>query len=298
MSLLMYIGTAAAILLVYILQKVFTFVWNVRQLRKALLNVFPHPEYHPIMGHLMTDFGSSDEGLKWQHEMVKRFPRYYVLLVGPFPVLQLNHPETVKILAKTAEPKPTEVMGGYSPLVPWIGYGLLNSYGHKWARNRRLLTPGFHFDVLKPYVAIYNDSVEKFMRILEETSTKPGKSVEVFNLVCHHAFEVILRCAFSSEEEVQGTTQNDYVKAVTALGFQTVERALNPLYMPDLIFYNTKLGKEFSKNCKLSHDVAEGVIKKRRKELTESKETLEKVARKRYIDFLDILLLARDEHGE
>ena len=41
-------------------------------------------------------------------------------------------------------------------LLPWLGDGLLVSGGSKWARNRRLLTPAFHFDVLKPYVKVYN----------------------------------------------------------------------------------------------------------------------------------------------
>ena len=37
------------------------------------------------------------------------------------------------------------------------GEGLLCSNGKKWERSRRLLTPAFHFDVLKPYVRVYND---------------------------------------------------------------------------------------------------------------------------------------------
>ena len=41
-----------------------------------------------------------------------------------------------------------------------LGEGLLLSNGTKWERNRRLMSPAFHFDVLKPYVAIYNDVVE------------------------------------------------------------------------------------------------------------------------------------------
>lgn len=44
----------------------------------------------------------------------------------------------------------------YRLIEPWIGTGLLVANGGKWKRNRRLLTPAFHFDVLKNYQLIMN----------------------------------------------------------------------------------------------------------------------------------------------
>ena len=38
------------------------------------------------------------------------------------------------------------------------GSGLLLANGKRWARNRRLLTPAFHFEILKPYMEVYNDA--------------------------------------------------------------------------------------------------------------------------------------------
>ena len=51
-----------------------------------------------------------------------------------------------------AEPKTSL----YRLAIPWLGEGLLIAGGDKWARSRRLLTPAFHFDVLKPYVDVAN----------------------------------------------------------------------------------------------------------------------------------------------
>ena len=58
-----------------------------------------------------------------------------------------------------AEPKPRQ-FGGYVNIYPWLGDGLLLSGGPKWARNRRLLTPAFHFDILRPYMAINNRATD------------------------------------------------------------------------------------------------------------------------------------------
>jgi len=40
------------------------------------------------------------------------------------------------------------------------GESLLTGNEPKWSRTRRLLTPAFHFDVLKPYVKVYCECVD------------------------------------------------------------------------------------------------------------------------------------------
>lgn len=50
-----------------------------------------------------------------------------------------------------------ELMGALS-LIPSPGKGLLVLHGPKWFQHRKLLTPGFHHDVLKPYVAVMANS--------------------------------------------------------------------------------------------------------------------------------------------
>ena len=54
------------------------------------------------------------------------------------------------------EPKSRHI---YGLIMDWLGEGLLVSNGEKWHRNRHLLTPAFHFDILKQYMTINNEAV-------------------------------------------------------------------------------------------------------------------------------------------
>ncbi|KAJ8309363.1 hypothetical protein KUTeg_014237 [Tegillarca granosa] len=108
-------------------------------------------------------------------EWGKQYSRLFRFWTSPFKaIVILHHPETIKVLFKSTgehckayehlvcivEPKNRAFGGGYRHILPWLGEGLLVTGGERWARSRRLLTPAFHFDILHPYIKIYNDSAE------------------------------------------------------------------------------------------------------------------------------------------
>jgi hypothetical protein len=47
---------------------------------------------------------------------------------------------------------------------PWLGIGLLTAAGDEWKRKRRMITPAFHFGILKRYQTIF----AKHIRVLFE----------------------------------------------------------------------------------------------------------------------------------
>jgi cytochrome P450 len=58
------------------------------------------------------------------------------------------------------DPKPVGYGKVYRHAIPWLGEGLLIAGGARWKRSRRLLTPAFHFDILKPYIKIYKSCAD------------------------------------------------------------------------------------------------------------------------------------------
>ncbi|KAM8735542.1 cytochrome P450 4T8 [Acanthopagrus schlegelii] len=255
---------------------------------------FPSPPSHWLFGHVFEfkqDGTDLDTLLKWAEHYPYAFPLWF----GPFVcILNIHHPDYVKAILATAEPKDDLA---YRFLESWIGDGLLVSKGQKWFRHRRLLTPGFHYDVLKPYIKLMSDSA-KTMLDKWERYANTDKSFELFEHVSLMTLDSILKCAFSYDSNCQteGGT-NAYIKAVYELSNLINLRFRTFPYHSDLIFYLSPHGYRLRKACSVTHNHTREVIRKRKEALKEEKE-LDRIQAKRNLDFLDILLLARDENEQ
>uniref|UniRef100_A0A667YCD1 aromatase n=1 Tax=Myripristis murdjan TaxID=586833 RepID=A0A667YCD1_9TELE len=255
------------------------------------LEAFPGPPAHWLFGHVQEfkqDGTELDKVVKWG----KQYPFAFQLWFGPFvSFLNIHHPDYVKTLLSTTEPKDDF---GYRFFTPWIGDGLLVSSGQKWFRNRRLLTPGFHYDILKPYVKLMSDSA-KTMLDKWESYAQTSESFELFEHVSLMTLDSIMKCAFSCNSDCQheGGT-NAYIKAVYDLSFLINLRVRVAPYHNNIIFHLSPHGFRFRKAVKVAHHHTEEVIRKRREELKKETE-LDRIQAKRNLDFLDILLCATDE---
>ncbi|KAA8591742.1 hypothetical protein FQN60_017116 [Etheostoma spectabile] len=251
--------------------------------RDAFRNIeaFPGPPAHWFFGHVK-------EFVKWGQKYPYAFPVWF----GPFVCfINIHHPDYVKTVLTSTEPKDDL---SYKFIESWIGEGLLVSKGQKWFRHRRLLTPGFHYDVLKPYVKLMSDSA-KTMLDKWESYAKTNESFELFNHVSLMTLDSILKCAFSDSSNCQTESgTNTYIKAVYELSDLINLRFRTFPYHNDLIFYLSPHGYRYRKACKVAYSHTEEVIRKRKEALKEEKE-LDRVQAKRNLDFLDILLLARDD---
>ncbi|KAF3847990.1 hypothetical protein F7725_021018 [Dissostichus mawsoni] len=117
-----------------------------------------------------------------------------------------------------------------------------------------------------------------------ESYAKTNESFELFNHVSLMTLDSIMKCAFSynSNSEQMNTSRQ-------------CMRSTFP-YHNDLLFYISPHGFRLRKACKVAHSHRE-VIRKRKEALKEENE-LDRVQGKRNLDFLDILLLARDENKQ
>lgn len=72
-----------------------------------------------------------------------------------------------KVLGGKSSSKHLEKGDIYNFLHPFLNMGLLTSMGEKWHHRRKLLTPAFHFDILKEFFDIFKEESAKLVESLE-----------------------------------------------------------------------------------------------------------------------------------
>ncbi|XP_060569104.1 cytochrome P450 4F1-like [Ruditapes philippinarum] len=287
---------SVGILILYYIVSFFIYSRRVQSLFKGVKGP---PKCHWLLGSFINFPAEGHERVQFFIDMCNNYGRDqgYVLLWGMFrkPTIVACSPRVMGTICKSNVPKAKGLVGVYRFMQPWLGDGLLVANGEKWARNRRLLTPAFHFEILRPYTNVYNQSADILVKKIM-SKAEAGERFEVFQHVCLCTLEIILKCAFSYSKDVQhdGDT-NPYVKAVNRITDSLTYRLLHPLCYFDIIWRICKVGRQFYTDCDFVHAVAEEIIDKRKESLL-----LEKSGNhdeRRYIDFLDILLKAEDEDG-
>ncbi|XP_065920518.1 cytochrome P450 4A4-like isoform X2 [Dysidea avara] len=251
--------------------------------------------YHWLLGNLHVINETQETLLAILDIVVQRKLQIVSVWYGPFiATVECFRPDTIRAVLK--EGKSDQL---YRLLVPWLGRGLLLANGDKWFRSRRLLTPAFHFGVLKPYVQVYNECAQ----ILIDNWTKlasSNESVEICKPVSLLTLDVVLRCAFSYESDCQDPGLNTpYVTAIYKLSRLISQRIMYLPHQSDLLFYLSPSGREFKRSLKIVHDHSEKVIRDRKTVLEEQVrkgKPIKPTSGRNYSDFLDILLTSKDEN--
>ncbi|CAH1100873.1 unnamed protein product [Psylliodes chrysocephalus] len=174
----------------------------------------------------------------------------------------------------------------YSFLHGWLGTGLLTSNGDKWHRRRKLLTPAFHFNILQPFVDIFNKEtdnlVEDLLQSCNEEYIDVVKPITEFTLFS--IGETSLGVNLKEKDSIS------YKQAIHKYGQLIPDRVVNPLLYSDFIYSKTKYHKQMKNVINILHDFSTNIIKERK----EQKNTIEKsgisYSERKRLALLDLLL--------
>ncbi|XP_042834391.1 cytochrome P450 4F3 isoform X2 [Panthera tigris] len=247
-----------------------------------------------------TQIQSSEEGLLYTQNLASTYGDVCCWWVGPWhAVIRIFHPTCIKpVLFAPAAIAPKDTVF-YSFLKPWLGDGLLLSAGDKWSSHRRMLTPAFHFNILKHYVKIFNDSVNvmhaKWKRLVSEGSTR----LDMFEHISLMTLDSLQKCVFSFDSNCQ-EKPSEYIAAILELSALVAKRHQQIFMHMDFLYYLTPDGQRFRRACRLVHNFTDAVIQERRRTLPDEgvDDFLKAKAKAKTLDFIDVLLLTKDKDGK
>ncbi|XP_053907879.1 ultra-long-chain fatty acid omega-hydroxylase-like isoform X2 [Cuculus canorus] len=290
---------AVTLLLALLLRWLWDTLRNVTH-RRNTLRRFPRPPWRNwVLGHSGMA-KSTEEGLRQVDALVAQFRRGCLWWAAPWlPVLRLFHPDTLRpILLASAFIAPKDQLF-YGFLKPWLGDGLLLSRGHKWARHRRLLTPAFHGDVIKSYIGIFNQSTHVMHAKWRAAARTAGGLVglEVLEHLSLLTLDTLQKCIFSHESHCQ-EKPSEYIKTILELSTLVVRRHQHLLHHLPWLYRLSADGRRFAQGCATVHSFTANVVQRRRRALDRlGHQAWLESHQGRRMDFIDLLLLAKDEDG-
>uniref|UniRef100_A0A287BDA3 Cytochrome P450 4A11 n=1 Tax=Sus scrofa TaxID=9823 RepID=A0A287BDA3_PIG len=248
-----------------------------RQWLLKALQQFPSPPSHWLYGH-SREFQEEGE----QQSLLKR--------IGKYPSACARWRWGTRALVLVYDPDYMKVVLARS------GNGLLLLDGQAWFQHRRMLTPAFHHDILKPYVRLMADSVQVMLDKWEQLVAQDPR-LEIVGPVSLMTLDTIMKCAFSHQGSVQTDgNSHSYIQAIRDLNDLLFSRVRNVFQQNDVIYRLSPEGRRSHRACQLAHQHTDRVIQLRKAQLQKQGE-MENVRKKRHLDFLDILLLAQMEKG-
>ncbi|KAJ8027004.1 Cytochrome P450 4V2 [Holothuria leucospilota] len=222
-------------------------------LQKYRLRNFKGPRGLPILGNVLQFGRDSVEFTKFirLNAVTFRENGSFLVYFGLYPVVVVyNAVDMEKILRNIKHDGK-----GYfykTCVSPWLGNGLLLSEGSKWATRRKLLTPSFHFSILKKFLTVFNEQAQCLTEKISQLADK--SSVNFPPLISLCSLDIMSETIMGLRLAAQEGGSSEYVEAVHRMSTIIVERARKPWCWNNFIFCRTQLGKAHEKYLRILHN--------------------------------------------
>ncbi|XP_058808639.1 cytochrome P450 4c3-like [Phymastichus coffea] len=224
----------------------------------------PGPWGIPFLWSILgVSLRSKDEILRSIQQMSDKY-KNGMFLIWYFSTgyLHLKKPHQIEVILKSQTL--IKKASTYAYLSEWIGNGLVTSTGDIWHRQRRLLTPAFHFAVLDQFsdiiadkVKILNDSIRALV------DEQPARAVNIFPMAIKFTLDASCRTIMGLDLDVQRKGDNEYVEALHRFVNLTTERYFSFWLWSDFLYDLTTQGKSYRRSIKTMHDFTFKVMDKK-----------------------------------
>lgn len=149
--------------------------------------------------------------MKLTSEYHKEFGGIYRLRAFDLLGFMVTNPKIIEIVLGNST-KYSNKTKFYGLLKPWLGDGLLLSKGQKWFKRRKLITPAFHFNILKQFVDVFDRQSDVLVDILDKCCTE--KTINIQPFITLMTLDVVCEAAMGVRIDSQINKHNEYVMTI------------------------------------------------------------------------------------
>ncbi|CDW52767.1 Putative cytochrome p450 4v2 [Trichuris trichiura] len=114
----------------------------------------------------------------------------------------------------------------------------------QWRPRRKLLTPTFHYDILKDFVEVFNQQSRVLLSKIDQLVKEGNEKINTYQHVTLCALDIICETAMGRHVNAQKNSESAYVRAVYTLNGIIHRRQKNPLLRSDFVHRLFSDGKE------------------------------------------------------
>ncbi|XP_049879486.1 cytochrome P450 4C1-like isoform X3 [Pectinophora gossypiella] len=231
--------------------------------------------------------------------LANQYKHLFKLKLGPKMVLIVHNPEDVETIISGVSNSSKGFL--YRFIKPWLQEGLLLSDGPKWQHRRKILTPTFHFNILRHFCSVLEENSRKLVEQLESEVGMPKTNVSsyIIDFTLNSICETAMGTKLDPETSDVGKRYKD---SVHKLGTLLVHRSQRVWTYPDWVFSLTSAGRKQKEVLDLLGSFRDNVINKRRENNNNNSQTFilddkddDITPGKKKLAMLDLLLQAEKE---
>nr|ASO98043.1 cytochrome p450 CYP4M17 [Spodoptera exigua] len=231
--------------------------------RARMIKKLPGPKDDFIVGNAFRIICDPVELMKLGRTFAKKWNGIYRIWVYPFSAVVIYNPEDIEVVMSSMKYGEKSLV--YKILQPWLQDGLLLSNGTKWQERRKILTPAFHFNILRQFCVIIEENTH---RLIDQLQKAAGQPIDVVPILSEFTLNSICETAMGTQLNEHSTAKT-YKKAIYDLGNIFYHRFIKIYLYPEFIFNATSLARKQNKAVKTVQSFTEKVIRKRREYVKE-----------------------------
>uniref|UniRef100_A0A0K0FXB8 Cytochrome P450 4V2 (inferred by orthology to a human protein) n=1 Tax=Strongyloides venezuelensis TaxID=75913 RepID=A0A0K0FXB8_STRVS len=247
--------------------------WHESRRKVELGEKIPGPRGYPVFGNMLALMGTPNEMKKKLDkennigfENNDPLRRYWI---GNDLLVYILRADAAKVIFDSN----IEISKGsmYDFFSELLAEGLVTSDGEKWKERRRLLTPTFHFNMLKKYFDVYNSSSRVMVENIKEF-VENNREIDAFTYCKKITLDVICETAMGVKLNAQNDSENHYLEACNKLNDLFLNYFINIFYKITFFYYLFGDGFERKRNIEIMKKFTNNVIKEKAKYFNESNE--------------------------